>query len=420
MIHSFRCLSVLLVCALLITVEAYAEEMSQPVDARLQAAARASIGGPASALAQLEEDRLRRLEDSRWPAVDAALDPIEAWRLRLKERTGLNLTFDYQALYQHSTESLTGINDAASGQARIIGSWKFLNKDGANPGSLVFIFENRHRLGQPIAPSALAGEIGYLGATGVTFSDSNTTLSVAYWSQAFGNGRAGFVAGRIDPGDYSDILGYVNPRTTFSNYSILFSPVLPIPDPGFGIAGGGFITDQIYALGVITDANGSLTDVDWFPGGSEFYSYAEIGWTPEKSKRYLTNVHLGIFNVDERVDSGVPSSWGIMLSANHTFENDLMVFGRLGWSDGAAPIAKRAVNAGMLWRPGFYDDLIGFGVTVADPVNQALDRQTTVEGFYRLDVSDNIALTADVQYLKNPGLSTNDPLVLGLRLRFNL
>ncbi len=251
-------------------------------------------------------------------------------------------------------------------------------------------------------------------------SKARLRRSVAYWAQALAGGRAGFVAGRIDPGDYSDILGYVNPRTTFSNYSILFSPVLPIPDPGFGIAGGGFLTDQVYALGLVSDANGSLTDIDWFPGGSEFFTYGEIGWTPEPSKRYLTNVHLGVFHVDERTDAGVPSAKGAMLSANHTFENELMVFGRLGWSDGTAPIANRAVNAGVLWRPGFYDDLFGFGITVADRSDNALDTQTTVEAFYRFDVSDNIAITGDLQHINNPGFSDDDPWIIGLRVRINL
>lgn len=387
----------------------------------LKAAAAASIGGPSSAQAQLESDRVRREQDSRWPALDQALDPIEAWRQNLKERTGLNLSFDYQALYQKSSETLTGQDAGALGQARILGNWELFNRGGANSGSVVFILENRYRLGQPIAPSGLAGEIGYAGITATTFSDTESSLSVAYWSQTLADGRAGFVAGRIDPGDYSSILGYVNPRTTFSNYSILFSPVLPIPDPGFGIGGGAFLTDQIYVKGLISDANGSLTDVEWFPGGSEFYTYGEIGWTPERSQRFLTNVQLGVFHIDERFDAGVPSVKGAVLSANHTIHERLMLFGRLGWSDGsAATFAERAVNAGVLWRPGFYDDLIGFGITMADLPDASLDWQTTVEAFYRLDISDNLALTADVQYLKNPGFNQNDPLIFGLRLRFNL
>ena len=403
-----------LLSALLLSVTADAQENS------LEAAASASIGGPASAQAQQEQDRLRRLEDSRLPEFDRALDPVEQALQGLRESVGLSLSFDYQTLYQQATHSLTGINKSSSGQARMIGNWNLLNRDSENPGSLVFILEHRHLLGQKISPSSLASQIGYAGATGVTFGDTDTTLSVAYWSQTLADGQAGFVAGRIDPGDYTDILGYVNPRTTFSNYSILFSPVLPIPDPGFGVAGGGFVTDQIYVLGLVSDANGSLTDIDWFPGGSELFSYGEVGWTPEASKRYLINVHLGMFHVDARNAAGVPESHGAMLSANYTFENNLMIFGRLGWSQGAAPIARRAVNLGMMWRPGLYDDLFGVGVTVADPADRSLQMQTTFEAFYRLDLSDNLAFTADVQHLHNPGFNSKDPWVFGLRLRFNL
>ncbi|WP_171728259.1 carbohydrate porin [Ruegeria sp. HKCCD7296] len=408
------------VCAGVAAIASGAAAQENSTVRQLEAAATASLGGPASAQAQLEQDRLRRLENSRLPGLDRFFDPFEQSREAFAKRTGLNLSFDYQALYQKSSDSLSGTDEAASGQARIIGNWALFNRGSENAGSFVFILENRHRLGTDIAPGGLAGEIGYLGVTATTFSDTDSTLSVAYWSQALSGIDGGFVAGRIDPGDYSDILGYVNPRTTFSNFSILFSPVLPIPDPGFGIAGGGYFTDQIYALGVVSDANGSLTDIDWFPGGSEFFTYGEIGWTPARDQRYLTNVHLGVFHVDDREDAGVPSSHGAMLSGNVTLDESVMLFGRLGWSDGEAPIARRAVNAGVMWRPGFYDDLFGFGVTVADPTDQSLDTQTTVEAFYRLDISDNLALTADVQYLNNPGFSDDDPLVFGLRLRFNL
>ncbi len=387
---------------------------------KLEAAAQASLGGPGSASAQQETDRLRRLADSRWPGLDRTIDPAETALGRLRENTGLALSFDYQAMYQHSSHSLNGQDKAASGQLRMIGTWELANRAGENPGSLVFILENRHQLGQPIAPSALPAQIGYQGVTGLTFGDTGTTLSVAYWQQTLAGGRAGLAVDRIDPGDYSDILGYVNPRTTFSNFSILFSPVLPIPDPGFGIASGGYLTDQIYLLGLASDANGSLTDVEWFPDGAEFYKYAEIGWTPERSKRFLTNVHLGLFHTDERAQAGVPETYGATLSANYTFDSQVMIFGRLGWSNGGGALAKRAVNAGLLWRPDAYDDLFGLAATVAELTTPGLPNQTTIEAFYRLDLADNLALTADVQYLNNPGSNTNDPLVFGLRLRINL
>ncbi len=402
----------------LMTTSAMAQETGPRQ--RLEAAAKTSIGGPATAEAQQEQDRLRREQTSRWPGFDRFIDPVEGWKERLREDTGLALSFDYQALYQNSNSTVTGVDEGAAGQARVLGTWTLIDRDGTNPGSFVFILENRHNLGLDQTPAGLAGEIGYLGQTGLTFGDNGTVLSVAYWSQAILDGRGGIVAGRIDPGDYTDILGYVNPRTGFQNFVINYNPVLTIPDPGFGVGGGVYLTDQFYVLGIVSDANGSLNDVEWFTGGSEFYKYAEIGWTPAQNQRYLTNLHLGVYHIDAREDKNLSSSSGVVLSGNYTFENDLMLFGRLGWSDGNDPIAKRGATAGLIWRPGFFDDLIGIATTWAEPALDGLKNQTTIEAFYRLDVSDNLALTADVQYLKNPGFNTDDPLVFGFRLRFNL
>ncbi|MCP4380227.1 MAG: carbohydrate porin [Hyphomicrobiales bacterium] len=135
---------------------------------------------------------------------------------------------------------------------------------------------------------------------------------------------------------------------------------------------------------------------------------------------YLANVHVGGFHVDARADAGVPESHGAVLSGNVTIDEQVMLFGRLGYSEGGAPIAKRAATGGFLWRPGAYDDLFGLGVTVADPVDRALKTQTTTEAFYRFDLSDNLAVTTSVQYLHNPGFNAKNPWVFGVRGRFNL
>lgn len=408
-----------LVAVLTLQTEAIRAQESG-VRTRLESAAGATLGGPASAPAQQVEDRLRRQEVSRLPQLDRILDPIEAWKEQIREDSGLSLSADYQALFQKSDTSVTDVDDGLAGQARILGNWALYDRDGTDPGNLVFILEHRHQLGLDRTPSNLAENIGYVGLTGLTFSDAGPSLTVAYWSQKIQNGRGSIAAGRIDPADYLDILGYVNPRTTFQNLAVTYNPVLAIPDPGFGIGGGAFLTDQFYALGVVSDANGSLTDVEWFPGGAELFKYAEVGWTPARNQRFLTNLHFGFFHVDERTDAGVPDSSGIVLSANHTFEESLMIFARAGWSEGEAPIARTAGTAGLMWRPGFFDDLIGAAITVADPVDPALAVQTTFEAFYRLDKSDNLALTASAQYLNNPGFNDDDPLLFGLRFRFNL
>jgi len=47
--------------------------------------------------------------------------------------------------------------------------------------------------------------------------------------------------------------------TTFWNLSSLVNASIALPDPGAGLRTGGYVNDQIYELGLISDANGSLT-----------------------------------------------------------------------------------------------------------------------------------------------------------------
>ncbi len=259
----------------------------------LRNAAKAGLGGPQSVGAQLEEDAAQRKTMSRRPGVDAIFQPAENSLERLKQISGLQVGLDYQALYQTATDSLSEEDDASSGSVGLFGKWQLLGGETQNPGSLVFLLKQRHELWTELTPAQLGSEIGYLGITGTTFSNCGPSLTTFYWEQVLAQGRSGFVAGRIDPTGYIDILGYAKQRTTFLNLSTLVNPSIALPDPGFGFGAGTMLTGQVFAKGLVTDANGSLTEIDFFPGGSEFFTYGELGWTPSRDDRFLTNIHVG-------------------------------------------------------------------------------------------------------------------------------
>ena len=388
----------------------------------LRGAAEAGLGGPQSVGPQLQEDAAQRETLSRRPGVDAFFDPAEASLERLREISGLQVGLDYQAVYQAATDSLTEETQASSGSARLFGKWQLLGGESANPGSLVFLLEQRHELWNELTPAQLGSDVGYLGITGTTFSDNGASLTTLYWEQALMEGNAGFVAGRIDPTDYIDILGYANQRTTFLNLSSLVNPSIALPDPGFGFGVGAMLTDQFFVKGLVSDANGSLTDVSFFPGGDEVFTYGEFGWTPAREDRFLTNVHVGAWHVDERVEAGVPESQGIVVSANITIDDVLMPFVRAGWSDGEAPFYKTAISGGFIYYFPNYRDLMGFAAAWNEPAASGLADQTTLEAFYRYQFSDNIAITADAQLLLNPALNPDEDqiAVFGLRARVDL
>jgi len=57
---------------------------------------------------------------------------------------------------------------------------------------------------------------------------------------------------------------------------------------------------------------------------------------------------------------------------------------------------------------------------VGDPADTSLSNQTTLEAFWRFQLTQQIALTPSVQYLKNPVGDPNEDTVWlwGLRFRF--
>ncbi len=168
----------------------------------------------------------------------------------------------------------------------------------------------------------------------------------------------------------------------------------------FGVGGGSWIGDRWYVLGTVNDANGTLTEeFDFFEGGAEFFSQAEVGWSPSKDERYLKNGNLTFWHVDERDDAGIEGAEGVLFSANWTFNETWMPFFRAGWSDGSAPIYNRSLTLGAIRKFAFRSDLSGLGVNWGDPPDDSLDEQITVEAFHRFQIAQNLAVTTSLQFL---------------------
>ncbi len=381
------------------------------------------LGGPASVGGLLEEDDVVKEPALRFPSIDKALSPWFEWKRGLNEKYGLQFGAAYTATYQSASDAPEGAEEeAASGIFRVFGRWALLGRGSKNTGTLVFSADNRHRLGTNIAPSDLGFEAGYLGIPGTLFSSVDTVLVDLNWQQYINDGRSGIIIGRYDPNDYLDVLGYANPWTTFQNLAILFNTSIALPDASAGIGAGHWFKDQVYVLGTLNDANGVVTDVDFFKDGAEFYKAAEIGWTPSRAERYFKKVHLMGWHVDDREDAGIPDSWGLTTAANWTVDKTWMVFARAGWSDGDAPLMNTSVTLGGLYYFARCSDLIGLAVNWGEPADDSLGDQYTGELFYRFQFAQNFAITPSAQLLVDPALNPNEDQIwiFGLRVRLTL
>jgi len=383
------------------------------------------FGGPSSAGAQLKEDNAVTVPLLRSPVIDRVLRPWFDWKGRLNKNYGLSFGLDYTALGQVVTSS-PGEDSAAGGIFRFFGNWTVLGRDSGNTGSIVYKVENRHTLGTDIPPQDLGFEAGYHGITGTAFSDfSDFGLTNLYWKQRFSQGRFAVFAGAVDVTDYLDVYGMINPWTQFQNLVFLTNPTIPAPSQGLGAAFGTMATDNIYVIGGLADTNGDPTEPgDWygtFIDDHEYFYHLEVGWTSSKDSIYIDNIHLTGWYADERENALVEDGWGLSFSSAWFVNDTWMPFLRAGYSDEGGALLETSVSAGV----GYYfresKDLFGFGLNWGRTPDNELDDQYTAELFYRLQLTQNLAITPDVQLIIDPALNPDEDVigVFGLRARLS-
>jgi porin len=107
-----------------------------------------------------------------------------------------------------------------------------------------------------------------------------------------------------------------------------------------------------------------------------------------------------------------------------------MPFIRAGYAKDGNSLLERSVSTGFAYQPdpigGDAGNLLGFGANWGAP-NEAvfgagLDDQYALELFYRLQVTKEIAITPDIQFVMNPALNPGEDnlWVFGLRVRLAL
>jgi len=370
------------------------------------------FGGPSSVGGELNEDEKVFQAAPRIDLLRPLLNPYFEIKQDLVDSAGLTVGFDYTALWQGAYSNGPS-QDAAGGIVRAFGNWNLLGRGSANPGSLVYKVEQRHGLGTEIAPQDLGFESGYIGLTASPYSRSNWLLTNLYWSQKLLDGRLSVSIGQVDTTDYVNVYALANPWTSFSNLAFQTGGTIPAPNQGLGVAAGVMLTDQLYMIAGLADANGDPSDpastFNSFFNEAEFFKHVEIGWTPDQERIYLDNVHLTAWQVDERTEAGVPSGWGMAFSASTFVRDRWMPFLRLGYANDGGALWDRSATLGVGYYFKEHKDLAGFAVNWSRPSESSygpgLKDQVTMELFYRFQLTPELAITPDIQWVINPALA---------------
>ncbi|MDM9631706.1 carbohydrate porin [Robiginitalea aurantiaca] len=356
----------------------------------------------------------------RLPLIDSLSQPYYDWKRQLNERTGFIYSLTYSSTNMWGRSSPEKVWDySGSGFLKFYSRWTLVNRNKLNTGVLAVGVDHRHSY-SPFPPGSLGFELGYNGIPALLFTDAKWMLIDLNWQQKFNNGRTGVIIGRYDPNDYFDVLGYVNPFTTFQNLAILLNPSIAFPDLSTGIGASHWITDQVLISATVNDANGLGTEVKFFNDFDELYKSVELSWSPSRDMRFFKNFHVTYWHADARDRAELEESQGIAIGGNWTFHETLMPFFKAGWSQGSAPIYSQSYTGGFILKPNLNKDLFGLGVNWGQ--TQSDIWQFSSELFYRFQFSQNFAITPSVQYFKNPALdpNLNSAFVVGLRGRLAL
>ena len=385
----------------------------------------AQFGGPASVQGQEAEDRKAKESLIKVGKMKGYLN----WKDRLREKHALSYTVDYTSAIFAATNTLNADNAFASGAVRFFGSWSPVGRKSGNTGSFIWKIENRHKYTN-IGANGTASEIGYVGLFLPVLSNIGTRLTNLYWKQNLIQGRLEIIAGFIDVTDWVDVYALASPWNGFFNLAqAMGGSAMFLPDDAtIGLYINAMLTDNLYLIGGLSDANSLSTEpfkgFDTFFNDNEYFTSLELGWVKAQDRFYFNNTHLTFWHVDERVNAGIASAWGLNFSMSHTFELKWMPYLRAGISSkGGGWFLQKSVSAGIGFHLKDQKSLFGLGINWAQPsedtYGEGLKNQFSTEVFSRLQVLQNFELTPNIQWVINPALNTasNHSWVFGLRGR---
>jgi porin len=389
----------------------------------------ANFGGP-NAVGNIIEDDARSKAATITPrATQGWFD----WKQKLREDHGFSLGLDYTPVYLNSSENgASGEDKASSGMLRVFGTWDLLGRGTKNTGSLVYKFSHRHSY-TDVAPQGFGFDQGYVGLIEAPFSDQRGRWTNLYWRQRLNEAKTTVLAGMLDVTDFVDVYALASPWTGFMNFAFSTgSASVFIPnDATLGVAGGTMLNDNMFLIGSLanayTDSIDPFATVDDFFSENQYFTSLELGWTRSQGRIYQDNMHVTLWHVDESLPAETPGGWGVAFNYSRSLNEDrFMPFVRGGYAHDGGTLLQKSLSLGFGYHTFGGRDQIGIATNWGQPNESSfgpdLKDQYVFEAYYRWQLSEQLALTPDIQYLTDPALSPDqDSLwIIGLRGRLAL
>ncbi|MFH1999270.1 MAG: carbohydrate porin [Planctomycetota bacterium] len=277
-------------------------------------------------------------------------------------------------------------------------------------------------------------------------ADDFTQVSEIWYRHSFLDGKLWAKLGKQEANE--DFAG-VEYGGEFINSSAGFSPTIPLvtfPDPDWGMV---WSFEPVESFSVNTGVYQGRPD-----GGRSIKSTLDNLYGPmvmvEPAFHYNVSELSGHFRLGgwwngdrfDEFDKDDPDagtfgrSYGWYLTwdqeifkENPKEEEDgqgIGLFGQYGWTPEDRSEAEQYLGGGIQWIgaiPARDEDVLGLGifhVNFSDEVDFEEHDETAIEFFYKVQLHDSLSIKPDVQYIINPGGTSNDDaLSVGLRLELS-
>lgn len=367
---------------------------------------------------------------------------IERWfdaKKKLNKVTRLQLGLNYTAMILGASHIITEGNqkNAASGVLDATVKWSFINhKKGKNIGMIILSTDWRHKYYGEVTPEGLNLETGSGLSPAMDFTEWSYRVFEFYYQQTLFAKRAALIFGKIDLAGWfaSNSLGH--PFLHFSDMAFTANPAINWVNSGLGIAAGGWLNKKksIGILAGFSDVSGDNFEnprfLDfgahlWAKG--KFLKMVELVYAPESGSYMFDRLSLTYWDADEVLVTDnsftvTPSSKGVSLQGSWIINKKYTPAITMGFSDGRGSALLSNFNLSIMngWRFQNHD-LLGIGLNYTSSTITETEQFLT-EVFYRLIITQTVALTPMVKTVINPVLNPNTDMLFyyGLRGRISL
>jgi porin len=276
-----------------------------------------------------------------------------------------------------------------------------------------------------------------------TADDEGFLLTEWSYSQEFADGKVEALAGMYDIARFYDVSPFSGPyHYRFLNAHMFFNSVL-LPFAPYNLLGGIVIAKPTKWWTIttgISDPNSSADEVDWFDEGDFDLFHEWRFMTRFFGKPGLYTAGIVYRDMEQATIAQDPnpattntndSDWAFYANFNQwLYQNPadphqaIGLFGRIGITDGDINLIERHYSLGVSFdgmipsRPKDIIGIVGWYNGFSDDLSDSLDDSSSgFEAYYSLHLPRGMRLSADVQYLIEPGLTedSDDTLILGLR-----